>query len=116
MGCAVSSTGEKEAAERSKKIDKDLRADGERAASEVKLLLLGKCLSSPGTCYNIRISVPRMRAYRRATSFLAAKTNVPRLQAFYCRARSGRLLVLRFLFSGRTGTASFIFPHACTVK
>lgn len=43
MGCAVSSTGEKEAAERSKKIDKDLRADGERAASEVKLLLLGEC-------------------------------------------------------------------------
>jgi len=43
MGCAVSSTGEKEAAERSKKIDKDLRADGERAASEVKLLLLGRC-------------------------------------------------------------------------
>lgn len=42
MGCAVSTTGEKEAAERSKKIDKDLRADGERAASEVKLLLLGK--------------------------------------------------------------------------
>lgn len=42
MGCAVSSHGEKEAAERSKKIDKDLRADGERAASEVKLLLLGE--------------------------------------------------------------------------
>lgn len=42
MGCAVSTTGEKEAAERSKKIDKDLRADGERAAGEVKLLLLGK--------------------------------------------------------------------------
>ena len=30
-----------EAAERSKKIDKDLRADGEKAAKEVKLLLLG---------------------------------------------------------------------------
>lgn len=42
MGCAMSTTGEKEAAERSKKIDKDLRADGERTASEVKLLLLGK--------------------------------------------------------------------------
>lgn len=42
MGCAVSSAGEKEAAERSKKIDKDLRLDGERAAREVKLLLLGK--------------------------------------------------------------------------
>lgn len=44
MGCAVSTTGDKEAAERSKKIDKDLRADGERAASEVKLLLLGTFL------------------------------------------------------------------------
>lgn len=41
MGCAISSSGEKEAVERSKKIDKDLRADGERAAKEVKLLLLG---------------------------------------------------------------------------
>ena len=43
MGCAVSSTTDKEAVERSKKIDKDLRADGERAAREVKLLLLGEC-------------------------------------------------------------------------
>lgn len=43
MGCAVSTTGDKEATERSKKIDRDLRADGERAASEVKLLLLGMC-------------------------------------------------------------------------
>lgn len=42
MGCAVSSTADKEAAERSKKIDRDLRADGERAAREVKLLLLGE--------------------------------------------------------------------------
>lgn len=42
MGCAVSTHGEKEAIERSKKIDKDLKADGERAAWEVKLLLLGK--------------------------------------------------------------------------
>lgn len=41
MGCAVSSTVDKEAVEWSKKIDKDLRADGERAAREVKLLLLG---------------------------------------------------------------------------
>lgn len=45
MGCAVSTNGEKEAIERSKKIDKDLKADGERAAREVKLLLLGKCHS-----------------------------------------------------------------------
>lgn len=45
MGCAISSN-EKEAVERSKKIDKDLRADGEKAAREVKLLLLGTCFLS----------------------------------------------------------------------
>ena len=43
MGCAVSSI-EKEAAERSKKIDQELRRDGEKASREVKLLLLGKIL------------------------------------------------------------------------
>lgn len=42
MGCAVSTAADKEAAERSKKIDRDLRADGERQAREVKLLLLGE--------------------------------------------------------------------------
>ena len=41
MGCAVSSE-EKVASERSKAIDKTLRADGEKASREVKLLLLGK--------------------------------------------------------------------------
>ena len=41
MGCAVSSD-DKVAQERSKAIDKSLRADGERASREVKLLLLGK--------------------------------------------------------------------------
>ena len=41
MGCAVS-TLEKEAAERSKKIDQELRRDGEKASREVKLLLLGE--------------------------------------------------------------------------
>lgn len=44
MGCAMSNAADKEAAERSKKIDKDLRLAGERAAREVKLLLLGKSL------------------------------------------------------------------------
>lgn len=42
MGCAVSASRDKEAIERSKNIDRALRADGERAASEVKLLLLGE--------------------------------------------------------------------------
>ena len=41
MGCTISAE-DKAAAERSKMIDKNLRADGERAAREVKLLLLGK--------------------------------------------------------------------------
>lgn len=41
MGCAVSSE-DKLAQVRSKQIDKALRADGEKAAREVKLLLLGK--------------------------------------------------------------------------
>jgi hypothetical protein len=40
MGCAVSSD-DKAAQERSKQIEKQLRADGEKAAREVKLLLLG---------------------------------------------------------------------------
>lgn len=46
MGCAVSTTGEKAALARSRKIDRDLRAAGEKAASEVKLLLLGMLQSS----------------------------------------------------------------------
>uniref|UniRef100_T1J8S3 G protein alpha i subunit n=1 Tax=Strigamia maritima TaxID=126957 RepID=T1J8S3_STRMM len=49
MGCALSSTAEKEAAKRSKKIDKDLREDGERQAREVKLLLLGAGESGKST-------------------------------------------------------------------
>ncbi|XP_046405449.1 guanine nucleotide-binding protein G(i) subunit alpha [Ischnura elegans] len=49
MGCAVSTSGDKAAAARSKKIDKDLRADGERAAREVKLLLLGAGESGKST-------------------------------------------------------------------
>ena len=51
MGCAVSTAADKEAAERSKKIDKDLRADGERAAREVKLLLLGKFTTCVRRCF-----------------------------------------------------------------
>ncbi|KAG8187785.1 hypothetical protein JTE90_025823 [Oedothorax gibbosus] len=49
MGCAVSSAADKEAVERSKKIDKDLLADGERQAREVKLLLLGAGESGKST-------------------------------------------------------------------
>lgn len=49
MGCAVSTAGDKVATARSRKIDRDLRADGERAASEVKLLLLGAGESGKST-------------------------------------------------------------------
>ena len=45
MGCAVSGD-DKAAQERSKAIDKTLRADGEKASREVKLLLLGTVLVS----------------------------------------------------------------------
>jgi len=41
MGCTVSQE-DKAAAERSKMIDRNLREDGEKAAKEVKLLLLGE--------------------------------------------------------------------------
>ena len=43
MGCTISQI-DKEAVERSKMIDKNLKADGERSAREVKLLLLGEYL------------------------------------------------------------------------
>lgn len=53
MGCTVSAE-DKAAAERSKMIDKNLREDGEKAAREVKLLLLGKHrLSDPTIWYNV---------------------------------------------------------------
>ncbi|CAB4069652.1 GNAI [Lepeophtheirus salmonis] len=48
MGCAVSSL-EKEAIERSKKIDQELKRDGEKASKEVKLLLLGAGESGKST-------------------------------------------------------------------
>lgn len=41
MGCIVSAS-ERRAQDRSKEIERQLRADGEKASREVKLLLLGK--------------------------------------------------------------------------
>lgn len=50
---------DKEATERSKMIDKNLKADGERSAREVKLLLLGMLLDVDALsdcCYGFSIS------------------------------------------------------------
>jgi len=54
MGCAVSTARDKEAIERSKNIDRALRAEGERAASEVKLLLLGASLDTEKNITNMQ--------------------------------------------------------------
>ena len=43
------SAEDKAAAKRSKMIDKNLREDGEKAAREVKLLLLGEAAPCAGT-------------------------------------------------------------------
>ncbi|TMS02771.1 Guanine nucleotide-binding protein G(i) subunit alpha-1 [Larimichthys crocea] len=48
MGCTLS-TEDKAAVERSKMIDRNLRDDGEKAAREVKLLLLGAGESGKST-------------------------------------------------------------------
>ena len=58
MGCAISSD-DKVAQERSKRIDRALRADGEKSSREVKLLLLGKLqlLSSDSVCHCHSVSV-----------------------------------------------------------
>lgn len=49
MGCAASSHGDKAAAERSKKLDKQIQKDRENKANEVKLLLLGAGESGKST-------------------------------------------------------------------
>ena len=45
MGCIIS-TSERRAADRSREIERQLRADGEKTQREVKLLLLGQLLQT----------------------------------------------------------------------
>ncbi|KAL4674312.1 hypothetical protein H8959_018246 [Pygathrix nigripes] len=96
MGCTVSAE-DKAAAERSKMIDKNLREDGEKAAREVKLLLLvwnlylppvrsdprnlsnGKLLLSPLSNWN---------PFSEPCSLLLA------LQVLLCKHHSGNLLLI----------------------
>lgn len=59
MGCTLS-TEDKAAVERSKMIDRNLRDDGEKAAREVKLLLLGK-EEDGGVCWVGGRTSPRVR-------------------------------------------------------
>lgn len=65
MGCAVSSM-EKEAAERSRKIDRELQKDGEKASKEVKLLLLGKTFSNK---YKYLLKISRIKAAQMVIAF-----------------------------------------------
>lgn len=60
MGCTVSAE-DKAAAERSKMIDKNLREDGEKAAREVKLLLLGRLQLVGAPQLILRNLLPRIR-------------------------------------------------------
>lgn len=53
MGCTLSAE-DKAAVERSKMIDRNLREDGEKAAKEVKLLLLGEGLGAELECKSRR--------------------------------------------------------------
>uniref|UniRef100_A0A8C6GD49 Guanine nucleotide-binding protein G(i) subunit alpha-2 n=1 Tax=Mus spicilegus TaxID=10103 RepID=A0A8C6GD49_MUSSI len=68
MGCTVSAE-DKAAAERSKMIDKNLREDGEKAAREVKLLLLG---------INPQIICPSFKAFLTLCRSLASAPSCPR--------------------------------------
>lgn len=52
MGCGMSAE-ERAAASRSHEIDQMLRREGEKAAREVKLLLLGESYLQPGNQYNV---------------------------------------------------------------
>lgn len=69
MGCTVSAE-DKAAAERSKMIDKNLREDGEKAAREVKLLLLGKSWHVMCVCHFQQVCV--FRRLPRKISFPSA--------------------------------------------
>lgn len=82
MGCAVSK--DKEAVERSKNIDRALRADGERAASEVKLLLLGAFFHSvlwyfPTTVKFAVTAVRHLITFGRAPNGTVPRVSVPQL-------------------------------------
>ena len=79
MGCAVSSD-EKAAAERSKAIDKSLRAEGERSAREVKLLLLGKYLILYYIIYWMSYAMASLwsSAFQTSITFFAINLEIPK--------------------------------------
>lgn len=68
MGCTLSAE-DKAAVERSKMIDRNLREDGEKAAKEVKLLLLGEGLGAELGC-----QIPGAARADRGLASLAERT------------------------------------------
>ncbi|KAH8364267.1 G protein alpha i subunit [Drosophila suzukii] len=112
MGCAVSTARDKEAIERSKNIDRALRAEGERAASEVKLLLLGAGESGKSTIvkqmkiiHDTGYSQEECEEYRRVVFSNTVQSLMVIIRAM------GRLKI-EFADPGRTDIARQFFTHA----
>lgn len=105
MGCTLSAE-DKAAVERSKMIDRNLREDGEKAAREVKLLLLGEGGGAPrgpggragglgaarggGRCGPLGARKPGGAVSQRPRARLRAPRRVPQRELVWGGAERGR--------------------------
>lgn len=115
MGCTVSAE-DKAAAERSKMIDKNLREDGEKAAREVKLLLLGAGESGKSTIvkqmkiiHEDGYSEEECRQYR---AVVYSNT----IQSIMAIVKAMGNLQIDFADSSRADDARQLFALSCTAE